>query len=114
MRVLRLPLVSELGNRVFFAVRDEDRIEPEAFASARLVRDPTCERSRAAELVALRRDRHELADVARPPPVALDPLERAEQPANLVAGCTAGRANSRTTAEPFDLETGVLAEHPGV
>ena len=65
MRVLGLPLVAELCDGALFAVRDEDRVEAEAFLATRLFGDPALEDARAAKLRALGRQRDELADVAR-------------------------------------------------
>src|SRR5436190_12216852 len=114
MGMLRLPFVAELGNRALLAVRREDRIETEAFAPVRLAGDSPFERAGAAVLVALRRDRDELADIPRAPPVAGDALELAQQPADLVTGRASGRLHARPAAEPFHLDAGVLAEHPRV
>src|SRR5438874_423686 len=114
MGMLRFPLVAELCDRAILAVGDEDRVEAEAFRPARLVGDPSGQRAGTAELVALRRQRDELADGARAASVALDPLELAQQPTHLLTGCAARRLHARTAAEPCELDAGVLAEHPGI
>ena len=88
MRVLRLPRIAQLGDRARFAERDEDRVEAEAFGPRRLVRDRPVEHARAAQLATLRRERDELADVARPPVLAVD---RGERLRDVVARSTSGR-----------------------
>src|SRR2546423_15671077 len=114
MGMLRFPLVAELCDRAVLAVGDEDRVEAEALRPARLVGDPSRQRAGTAKLVALRRQRDELADVACVAPVPLDPFELAQQPPHLVTGGAARRLHARTAAEPCDLDAGVLAEHPGI
>src|ERR671922_1548057 len=113
VRVLRLPVVAELGDGSVVAVRDEDRVEPEAAGASRLVPDPAFEDARAPLLVSLRRQRDQLADVARPPAATLHALELGQQPVDVELSGEARRPDPRRAAEALDLEAGVLAEHPG-
>src|SRR5439155_7883364 len=83
VRVLRLPLVAELCHRPLLALRDEDRIEPEALDPSWRVRNATFERARASELLAPRGEGDQLADITGAAPVAGDPLHLAQQPADL-------------------------------
>ena len=55
MGVLGLPRVAELGNRLLFAVRYEDRVVAEALASRRPHGDPSLERAGAAQPASVRR-----------------------------------------------------------
>src|SRR5207237_8054073 len=112
MRMLRLPRVAELGDRSLLSLRDEDRIEAEPFGPARLVDDPPAQRPGAAHLAAVRRDRHQLRDVARVSPRALDPIELAEHPPDLVAVGAARRAHPWAPAHAVHLDAAVLAHHP--
>src|SRR5581483_7820026 len=75
--MLVLPAVAELADRQLLAVGDEDRVVAEAAAAARRVGDRPLDDAGAAELVAVRRDRDELADVARA--AIRDARELAEQ-----------------------------------
>ena len=62
MRVLRLPVVAELGDRALLAVGDEHRVVAEAFAAARRVGDPALERRPVPRTsLAVGRERDELA-----------------------------------------------------
>src|SRR5689334_7084057 len=110
VRVLGLPLVAELGHRALLAVRDEDRVEAEAFRPARFLGDAAFERARAAELASVRRERDELADVAGAP-VGLA-VERLEDPLDVPALRPARRLDARGPVQRIDLEPRVLAEHP--
>src|SRR5690242_12810051 len=110
----RLPLVAELGNRALLAVGHEHRIESEPLGAAGPVRDSPAEGAGAAQLFPVRTDRDELRHVARAPALVFDTIERAEQPAHLVAGGAARRGHSGPAAEPVDLDAGVLTEHPGL
>ena len=65
MGVLPFPLVAQLGNRSLLPVRDEDRVEAEAFGATRLEGDSSFERARAATLLAGWRQDDQLADVTR-------------------------------------------------
>src|SRR5439155_22352415 len=94
--------------------RNEHGVEAEAFRAARLLGDPAFEGSRAAVFDSLGRDRHELADVARPAALAFDSFELLERTLRLAPGRPAGRTHSWAAAEAFDLDARVLAEHPPV
>ena len=105
MRVLGLPLVAELCDGALFAVRDEDRVEAEAFLATRLFGDPALEDARAAELRALGRQRDELADVARASASGSAPSRRLEHPFHVRASCPLadfrpGAPPSRATSVP--------------
>jgi hypothetical protein len=107
-----LPLIAELGNSPVLAVRHEDRIEPEAARAAGLMDDPAFEDAGPAQLPAVRRDRDELADVARSPGFPLEPAELGEQPFDGLAGGEPRRLDPGPAVEPGDLEARVLAEDP--
>jgi hypothetical protein len=102
--VVRLPLVAELRDRTLLVVRDEDRVEAEAAGAARLIDDPSLENAGAVQLFALRRDRHELADVARSAAFALDAAKLGEQARDMLAPGETGRLDARPAAERVDLQ----------
>ena len=98
----------------------EDRVVAESLGAARLRR-----RSRPASVPVprsssqLRREAHELGDVARAAAVARDAGELLEQPRDVllvgrVRPRVAGRADPGPPAEPVDLEPRVLADRPAV
>src|SRR5579864_1633366 len=112
MRVLRLPRVAELGDRLRLAVGDEHRVVAEAAGAARLGRDPAGDDPAAAKLLAVRRERDELGDVTRA--AVVDAAELAEQLRDrgralrrIPRGRDAGPA-----AERSDLDAGILADRP--
>src|SRR5581483_11527591 len=107
-----LPLVAELGHRPLLAVRDEHRVEAEAGAAASFLGDPALKRARAAQLAAVRSDRDQLADVARP--AVLLARQGLEDPLDVPALRPASRLDARPPGERLDLEPGVLAEQPAV
>src|SRR3954451_14483564 len=113
MRVLGFPVVSELRDGALFAVRDEHRVEAEAFGATGRERDAAGERAGAAQLLAVRAERDELGDVTRTPPLAVHALQRAQHPSHLVAGGAPGRPHARGPVEASDLDAGVLTDHPG-
>src|SRR5206468_12779209 len=100
--MLRLPLVAEVGDRPFLAVRDEHRVEAEALVPARVGRDAPAERPGPAQLLAVGADRDELGDVPGAPPVALDSLERTQHPAHLVSRRAPRRGHARTAVQAVD------------
>src|SRR5437762_5714744 len=112
MRVPRLPLVAELRDRALLTVEDKDRVEAEAASPARLHRDPAREHAGPAQLVTLRRERDQLADVARPATVAVHITQLPQQPPDLVAGGPPRGGDARPAVETDDLDPGVLADHP--
>src|SRR4051794_18177058 len=114
MRVLRLPLVAELADRPPLALRDEDRVEAEATAARRRLGDPPGECPGASDLLPVRRQGHELRHVARAAPVALDAAQLPQRPPHLVTRGAARGVDARPASEPLDLQTGILAENPGV
>ena len=117
MTVLPFPLVTELGDRLSLAFGDEDGVVAEALFPALLLGNPARERAGAAELLELRGEEDELADVAcaatvgstrrqlieQPPYVLLVRRARAREPCG---------ADPGASAEAFDLEPRVLAEDP--
>src|SRR5690349_10181096 len=112
MRVPRLPVVPQFRDRLVLPLRNEDRVVAEALGSRRLVRDPSLERAGPAQLTPVRREEHELGDVARA--ALLDALELAQQLRN--RGCAFGRVargeDSGPAVQSSDLEPRVLREHP--
>ena len=113
MRVAGLPVVAELGHRLLLALRDEHRVVAEPLRPARLLGDAALEDPRAAVLLALGPDQHELADVPGPACIALDPAQLVEQlRVRVLARRVAGRANPGRAPQRLDLEPRVLAEHP--
>src|SRR5436190_8400877 len=72
VRVLGLPLVAELRDGSLLPRWDEDRVVAEAFVTSWLFGDPAFEDAGAAQLLAGRRHRDQLADVAGVAPFALD------------------------------------------
>src|SRR5512144_2137215 len=114
MGMIPFPVVAELGDRSVLAVRDEHRVEAEALAAAKLLGDPAFEDPPAALLGPVRRERDELADVARAPPVALDAFELFQRALRFTAGRPPGRQHARAAAEAFDLDARVLAERPAI
>jgi hypothetical protein len=104
VRVLGLPFVTELGHRSILALRDEGRVEAESFAPPRLVGDAAFEDPGSAMLLAVRPQRHELADVAGSATVAGDPGELLQQPFDVLVARKAGRVNPWGAAEAVDLE----------
>jgi hypothetical protein len=113
VRVLRLPVVSELRHGSLFAVGDEDRVETEAFRAAWLVADAAFQDSRAAQFLTRRRERDELAHIASAASVPLDAGELGQEPVDVQAAGEAGRLDARRAAEALDLEPRVLAQDPG-
>src|SRR5688572_31291989 len=107
--MLGLPVVPELGDGARLAVGHEDRVVAEALAPARLERDRALDGGGAAKRLALRRERDELAHVARAP--VLDALQRVEQRGHPVVRPTR-RLDPGPSAERGDLDPRVLAEHP--
>jgi hypothetical protein len=105
-----LPLVAQLRHRPLLALGDEDRVEAEALGAARLDDDPPLEDAGAAALLALRRERHELADVPGPP--VLDAPKLGKEPVDVEAAGEAGGPDPRRAVEAGDLEARVLAEDP--
>src|SRR5215211_3659901 len=59
VRVLRLPVIAELGNGAVLAVRDEHRVETEALGAARVLRDAPFERAATDSLLSVRAERNE-------------------------------------------------------
>src|SRR6478735_1600023 len=114
VRVVPLPLVAELRDRSVLAVRNEDRVEAEAFRSADRVCDPASERARSPMLGAVGCDGYELAYVARAAAVALDAFELLEGALRLPPCRPPGGHDSRSAFEPVDLDARVFAEHPAV
>src|SRR5919204_5305351 len=114
MGVLRLPLVAELRNRSLLSLRNEDRIEAEAFAAARFVRNTAAQRAGAPKLFATWRERDELGSVTGLSSFARNARQRPQQPADFVTRGTAGRTHARTAVQPYDLDSRVLAEHPAL
>jgi hypothetical protein len=110
MRVRRLPFFAQLGDGLVLPVRNEDRIEAEAARPARLVDDSTFEDAGPSQLASLRRDRDQLADVARTP--VLDAVELREQALHVFPSGKPRRLDARPAPEPVDLEARVLAEDP--
>jgi hypothetical protein len=102
VRVLGLPGVAELGDRSVFACGDEDRIEAEPLGAARLVADAALEDAGAAQLLPLRREGNELADVAGSS--SLEAHELSQQPFDVHAAREAGGLDPGRTAQAFDLE----------
>jgi hypothetical protein len=102
--VLGLPLVSQLGDGLLLAVRDEDRIEPESLRAPRLGADAPLQDPGPADLVSLRRDGDELTHVASALTLALDALELGEQALDVLAGREPRRLDARPAGESFDLE----------
>src|SRR4029077_19048516 len=86
--VVRLPGVAELGDRAFFAGRDEDRVVAEPLVPARLLGDATLESACPPELAAVGGEGNELAAVARRP--LLHPVERLEERRHGVRGPARG------------------------
>src|SRR5207244_12993152 len=103
---------AELGDRLLLALGDEDRVVAETLRTARLVRDSALEHARATDLASARRQRDELRHVARPAPLALDALERGEQPPDRVVAAEPRRAQAGAAAEARHLDAGVLADRP--
>ena len=110
MGVLAFPVVAQLGNGSFFAVRDEDRVEAEAFGAARLGGDAACERAGAATLLAAGRHDHELAHVTRF--AVLGSVQPRQQPADGIVAAGASGLDSRFAAERRHLDPGVLPQRP--
>ena len=75
------------------------------------LRDSAFKDARAAVLLALRRERDQLADVARASRRP-DALELGQQPLDVQAAGEPGGLDSRCAVEAGDLETRVLAKHP--
>src|SRR5436305_1588346 len=112
MRVLRLPRVAELRDGLFVALWDEDRVVAEAAAAARAVGDRPLEDAGPAQLVAVRGDRDELADVPRAP--VLDARQLAEQLRDRRRAFrrVARGVDARTAAERRHLDSRVFADRP--
>jgi hypothetical protein len=98
VRVGRLPLVAELGHCPLLVLRDEDRVEAEALRAARFVHDAALEDAGAAVLLAVRRERDELADIARPPVLPFDADELAKEPLDVLVACESRRVDTRGAA----------------
>src|SRR5690348_11981563 len=77
--ILGLPVVSELRDSSFLARRHEDRVVAEPLVPARLLCDAAFENAGAAQLLAVRREGDQLADVAGATAVAFDRFELFEQ-----------------------------------
>src|SRR5436189_197747 len=90
--------------RAVLAVRDE----AETLAAPRLAADAPLEEAGAAMLGAVRRERHELADVARAAAVAAHALDLGEQPRDGILAAEARGVDTRAAAEAGDLDPGVL------
>jgi hypothetical protein len=112
MRILCLPVVTELADRPLLTLRHEDRVEAEAARAPGHVEDAALEDSCSTQLLALGRDGDELADVTRSTRVPLEALELRAQPLDVLSAGEAGRLDARAAAEALDLEAGVLAEDP--
>src|SRR5258708_5239463 len=110
MRILALPAVPQFRDGPLLAVGDEDRVVAEALAATRPVDDRPLEDAGAAKLFALRRQRDELGDVARPPVV--DALQCVEHRTDGVGAAEARRLDAGAAPEPVHLDARVLAEHP--
>src|SRR5919201_484459 len=114
MRVLGLPLVAQLGDRLLLAGREEDRVVAEALAPTWLHAYSSLEDAGSAHLVSGGGECDQLADVARPSPVAFYLSQLREQPFDRVAAAEASRKDSGTAAQSLDLEPRVLAHDPDV
>ena len=90
------------------AVGDEDRVVAESLGPARLRGDPALEQPGAAGLLAVRRDRDQLADVAGAP--VGGGSERGEQSADRVA---AQRAE-RIPGAPSSAATSIPESSPSI
>jgi hypothetical protein len=112
VRVAFLPLVAELRDGPLLSVGDEDRIEAEALRASWFVRDAAFEHAGAADLVGRGTERHELADVPRPPAFSLDAVELAQQTLDMLPARETRRRDPRCAAQPVDLEPRILAEDP--
>src|SRR3954469_3310521 len=98
---------------MLLAVREEHRVVAEPLLPPRLLADPALEDPGAAELLPFGADQHELADVAGPPRVALDPAQLLQQlRVRVFARRVAGRADPGSAAERLDLQPRVLTQHP--
>jgi len=75
--IARLPLVTELRNRLLLAFGHEDRVVAESLRPPWFVRDVPFEHAGPTELAAVRSDQNELADV--PSHAVVDALELAKQ-----------------------------------
>src|SRR5262249_8957117 len=104
MRVLGLPRVAELSDRLFLPGRDEDRVVAKPLAPSGLLRDPALEDPGAAHLLARRRDRDELAEVPRAAPLAVAAAQLREQPPDRIVAAEPCRADARPAAEAVDLD----------
>ena len=114
MRVLGLPGVTELGNCLLFAVRNEHGVVPEAPGAAWRARDPALETPGAAHLTSVRRKRDELRDVARTPVAHTVELVEQLRDRRRTFGCVARRVETRPPVERLDLDPGILADRPAV
>src|SRR5919107_4778148 len=110
--MLRLPLVTELGDGTHLAVRNEHRIEAEAFAAARLCGNPAAEHSGTAHFLAAGAERDELRDIPRAAGVAVGAVERAQHPPDFVARRATRRMHTGPAVEPHNLDARVLGDHP--
>jgi len=103
VRVLGLPQIPQLGDGLLLASGDEDRVEAESLRAPWRSGDAALQDPDAAELLSGRRQRDQLADVAGPPPLALDALELGEQALDVFAGSESRRLDARPTREAFDF-----------
>ena len=110
MRVLGLPCVAELGYGSLLALGDEHGVESEALVAAWLERDLAFQSPCSPEFTTFRRERDELADVARRS-VSLAG-EGLQSPPDVLPGRPAGGLDARPSAEGAQLEARVLAQHP--
>src|SRR5438105_10136484 len=105
-----LPPLAELGDGLRRARRDEDRVVTEACLAALFGRNRSFENARAGELLAVGRKRHEHRHHPSAAVVlAREPLEQRER---LVAFRPTRRTDARRAVERFELDPGVLAQHP--
>src|SRR5688572_29800516 len=111
MRVLRLPRVTELGDRSRLADGNEDRVIAEPLVAAPRVGDASLEGSGRAQLGAVRRERDQLAYIAR---MAFRlPVELDEKLRDTVLR-PAGGVHARAPVQRCHLDPRVLAGDPGV
>src|SRR5262245_47136776 len=112
MRVCPFPHVAELCDGSPLARWHEDRVVPEALASARLVPDAALEHAGAPMLLPVGRERDQLAHVPRS--ALRDAVQLGEQPPDRIVAAEPPRVDTGAPVEAVDLETRVLADHPGV
>src|SRR5438477_2967280 len=112
VRMLRFPVVAELGDRAGLALRNKDRIEAEAGVAARAGCDPAFERALPTALLASRAEGDELAHVPSMSGIALQALKLLQHPPDLVPGGAARGMDARASSQAGDFDAGILAEHP--